>query len=405
MRRVAGVLLVLFVFTIPWEYSLDIGAPFGNVARIAGLFLLLVAVPVVLMSGEMRRPGPLQWLSVGLFLWFCVTFFWSAVPDVTLMKLRGYAQEMMIVWLIWEFAETPGDLRTLMRAWFAGSSVLAILTLANFILLDPASPDQIRFAAVGQDPNDVARFLDLGFPIAALLLDGRETWLWKLLAVAYLPLGFACVLLTASRGGFVAAVVALAGSGLLLAWRNPKGIFVGAAGLSAVVAMIGLIAPRGMLARIASITEPLENGDLNQRVNIWSSGWHAFLKAPLFGHGAGSFVATAGLAPIDTAHNTILSILVEGGLCSLALAMAIVAVSMRSIVSTRGALRIALMTLMAVWFVSSLVGTVGESRTTWLLLGIVALSHRLIEEQPDQLERDFSISTEAADLQFAERFQ
>ena len=50
----------------------------------------------------------------------------------------------MIVWLVWEFAESPGDLRALLRAYVAGSWVLAILTLANF-----SSPEAI---AAGQYP-------------------------------------------------------------------------------------------------------------------------------------------------------------------------------------------------------------------------------------------------------------
>ena len=312
MRRFAWALLLLFVFTIPWEYSLDLESPFGNIARIAGLILLLAAVPAVLWSGEIRRPGVVQWITLALYLWLCLTFFWSAVPDVTVAKLRGYLQEMMIVWLVWEFADSPQDLRSLMRVWLAGSWVLAALTIANFAILYPGTNEQIRFAAFGQDPNDVARFLDLGFPIAALLLDGKEKWPGKLLAIGYLPLGFACVLLTASRGGFVAAVVGLLGCGVLLLRENPKGTLAGALGLSAVAICTWLIAPPATFERIASIAEQLQNGDLNQRINIWTAGWDAFLEAPLWGHGAGSFVIAARLAPIDTAHNTILSILVEG---------------------------------------------------------------------------------------------
>ena len=390
MRRFAWVLLLLFVFTIPWEYSLDLESPFGNVARITGLILLLIAVPAVLDSGRMRWPGFVQWLALTLYLWLCISLFWTTVPDVTLMKLRGYLQEMMIVWLVSEFADSANDLRSLMRAWLAGSWVLAILTVVNFAILYPDSPEQSRFAAFGQDPNDVARFLNLGFPIAALLLDGKERWPGKLLAIGYLPLGFACVLLTGSRGGFVAAVAALAGCSLLLVQRSPRVVLGGLLGLPAVAIATWLVAPHGTVERIASIGEQLQTGDLNQRFNIWSAGWHAFLESPVWGHGAGSFVTAARLAPIDTAHNTVLAILVEGGLVSLAIATAIVAVSVGSILATKGALRLALMTLMTVWFLSSLVGTVGESRTTWLLLGIIAVSHRLMLEQPEQLERLFS---------------
>ncbi len=290
MRRFAWALLLFFVFTIPWEYSLDLESPFGNISRMSGLIVLLVAVPAVLWSGEIRRPGPILWLTLSLYLWFCLTFFWTAVPDVTLMKLRGYLQEMMIVWLVWEFADSPHDVRSLLRAWLAGSWVLAVLTIANFATLYPGSEEQIRFAAFGQDPNDVARFLDLGFPVAALLLDGKNKWPVKFLAIGYFPLGFACVLLTASRGGFVAAVVALVGCGVLLLRQSPKGFVAGALGLPVVGAGTWLIAPHATLERIASIAEQVQSGDLNQRIDIWAAGWRAFLEAPLWGHGAGSFV-------------------------------------------------------------------------------------------------------------------
>lgn len=403
MRRVAWALLLLFAFSIPWEYSLDLGAPFGNIARIVGLILLVAAVPAVLQAGGLRRPGLLHWLTLALYLWFCGSLFWTAAPDATLIKLRGYFQEMMIVWLIWEFGESAVDVRNLMRAWLAGSWVLAILTIANFATADPGAAEQIRFAASGQDPNDVARFLNLGFPIAALLLDGRERWAGKLLAAGYLPLGFICVLLTASRGGFLAAVVALTGCAVLLLRRFRKGVLGVLVVLPIVAAATWFLVPRETLDRIASIAGQLQYGDLNQRVSIWSAGWSAFLQAPFCGHGAGSFVEASRLAPIDTAHNTVLSILVEGGLIALALATGIVVVSVRSIFKIGGTLRIALATLMMIWLMSSLVGTVGESRTTWLLFAVIAVSHRLMEEKPEEVGQQFPSPPSPAELRLAER--
>jgi O-antigen ligase len=179
--------------------------------------------------------------------------------------------------------------------------------------------------------------------------------------------------------------------------RYPRKVLVGAA-LPVTATIVFFVAPAGTLGRIGSIFEQLQGGDLNQRVNIWRAGWSAFLQEPLFGHGAGSFVASAGLAPIDTAHNTVLSILVEGGLCALGIAACIVAFSLRVIFATRGTFRIALTTLIAVWLTSSLVGTVGESRTTWLLLAVVALGKRLADEQPGELEREFALNDERAGL-------
>jgi len=389
MRRVAWVLLLLFAFAIPWEYSLDLGEPLGNIARIAGFLLLLAAIPAVLQAGRLRAPGAMQWLVLALFLWFCCSYFWTADSPATLGRMRGYFQEMMVVWLVWEFAESPGDLRALLRAYVAGSWVLAVLTMADVASPEAIAAGQIRFAAEGQDPNDVARFLDLGFPMAALLLDGESRWLGKLLAAGYLPLGLVAVVVTASRGGFLAAVVALAGCGILLFRGHAKGVIAATMALPAIAAALWVTVPHETLERLATISEQLQGGDLNQRLNIWAAGWHAFVRAPLLGSGAGTFVAAAGLAPIDTAHNTALSITVGGGLCALLLASAIVAEAIRATMQTRGLPRLGLATGLLVWIVTSLVASVDEGRTTRLLLGVIAVAGRLAVEDPEGLEACF----------------
>lgn len=387
MRRVVWVLLLVFAFSIPWEYSLDIGPPVGNIARLAGLILLATAVPTVLLAGRVRTLRALQWLVLGLFLWFCCSGFWSIEPHATIASLRGYVQVMMAVWLVWEFADSAESLRDLLRAYVAGSWVLAALTLAS---LASAAAGQIRFVAEGQDPNDVARFLDLGFPMAALLLDAEPGWAGKVLAFGYLPLGLVSVLLTASRGGAIAAMVALAGCGLLMARSHLPGLLAGAVSLPAIAAGLWYLAPHETLQRIATIPEQLQGGDLNQRLNIWQAGWQAFGHAPFFGTGAGTFVYAARLAPQDTAHNTALGIAVEGGIVALILGCAVVAVCARSVLKTRGPVRLALGTALLVWVVTSFVATVEMSRTTWLLMALVALAGRLAEEEPGMLERLFT---------------
>jgi O-antigen ligase len=393
MRRVAWVLLLLFVFAIPWEYSLDLGEPFGNVARLLGLLLLFVAIPAVLQTGNARTLGPTQVLVLALYIWLCCTYFWTIDSAATLGKMRAYFQEMMIVWLIWEFAESPGDLRDLLRAYVAGSWVLAVLTLANFGSPEAVAAGQIRFAAYGQDPNDVARFLDLGFPLAGLLLTRETRWPARLLAFGYLPLGLFAVLLTASRGGFLAGLVALAGCAVLLMRGRGRVPWMAIFALPVIAAGLWLAIPQQVFDRLATIPAQLEGGDLNQRWNIWAVGWHAFTRAPIFGSGAGTFVDAAGLSPIDTAHNTALSILVAGGLCALFLAAGIVALAARAVLETRGTLRVGLATALLVWIVTSLVATVDESRTTWLLLALISLAGRLAVEESEELARCFPTRT------------
>jgi O-antigen ligase len=377
MRRTARILLLIYAFTIPWEYSLDLGAPFGNIARIVGLLLLMVAIPAVLQAGKMRTPNALEWLALAMYLWFACTCFWTVDTVTAAAKMRGYAQEMMVVWFLWEFAEDRHELRAILRMWLAGSWVLAALTIVDLSSAAAMAAGQIRFAAIGQDPNDVARFLDLGFPVAALLLDWEPHRPGRALAIGYFPLGVAAVLLTASRGGFFAVVVAMIGCAIVLHRNHFRIVLLGFVALPIVAAALWFLAPHETLGRLATIADQLQSGDLNQRWNIWEAGWHAFVGAPFLGHGVGSFVSAAGLAPIDTAHNTALSILVEAGICGFSLAFAIVAMSIHSVLQMRGTLQTALLTLVSVWIISSLVGTVIESRTTWLMFGVIAVAARL----------------------------
>ena len=392
MRKVAWLLLLLFAFTIPWEVSLNLGEPWGNAARIAGILVLLAAVPAVFQAGQMRAPCAFNWITLALFLWFCASCFWSVDIAASLVKLRAYFQEMTIVWLIWEFADTPDDLGNLLRATVAGSWVLAILTLAAFYSPDSLAADQIRFAAYGEDPNDVARFLDLSFPLAALLVHSERRGLMRALAIGFLPVGIIAVLLTASRSGFLAALVALAGSIFILvhghARRAAAAVFV----LPPFLIALWFFIPGATLERLATIPDQLQGGDLNQRVNIWSAGWDAFTRAPLSGSGVGTFVAAAHAAPMDSAHNTVLSILVSGGLVALFLASLLVAMALRAAFRTHGPLRLSLVTCLVVWAITTFIASVEENRTTWLFLGVTLLAARLSDENPSDLAACFRLA-------------
>lgn len=390
MQRVTVGLLTLFAFAVPWEYSLDLGEPFGNVARILGILLLVAAVPTVLMAREMRRPGLVQWLVLALYLYFVCSYFWTVEQEATLEKIRAYFQVMMVVWLTWEVAKTPQHLRGMLRALVAGCWVLAILTWMNFSSASAVAAEQIRFAAEGQDPNDVARFLDLGFAPAMLLFATETGWLTRLLAMLYVPAGLLAVLLTASRGGFSAALAAMLGSAVLLVMWRPRAAAIVFVALAVTVGALFLFVPAGSVERLATIPEQLGSGDWNDRLNIWNAGWRAFTLAPWRGYGAGTFTTAAGLATGDTAHNTVMAVMVSGGLVATGIFLAILVGVALALWRTSGLLRVALGTTLAVWLITAMVGSVEESRFTWLLFGMMALAGRLDREQPDAMMRVFS---------------
>jgi hypothetical protein len=61
-----------------------------------------------------------------------------------------------------------------------------------------------------------------------------------------------------------------------------------------------------------------------------------------------------------------------------------VVLAARSALKTRGPLLVGLITVLLVMVIASMVDTVEENRTTWLLLGIMAVAGRLAVEQSEQ---------------------
>jgi O-antigen ligase len=198
------------------------------------------------------------------------------------------------------------------------------------------------------------------------------------------------VLLTASRGGFSGAVVAGLGSAvLLLVWRRREAGLV-LAGMVATAGVLWMLVPGESLARLATIPEQVGEGDLNDRLTIWIAGFHAFSMAPWFGYGAGTYAAAAKLAAGDTAHNTGMAVLVTGGLIGLGVLVAVVAATGVAVARTSGLLRIGLATVLAVWGLTAMVGSVEENRATWLLFALMGVAGRLAVERREELALVFS---------------
>ena len=373
-------LLIAYAFAVPWEYSLDLGEPFGNVARVAGVLMLGAAMTGVLLDQCVSRLGALQWLVLGLFGYFAVSVFWSLDLDTTSDKIRAYFQVMMVVWIAWEAAQSERDLRNLLRAFVAGCWVLAVLTYLDFSSASAVAAEQIRFVAEGQDPNDVARFLDLGIPLATLLFVTERAWWMKVLAIGYVPGGLLAVLLTASRGGFSASLVALIGSALLLLSWKPKAAAYVLGGMALMASAVWVFVPLESIARLATIPEQLGAGDLNDRLSLWIAGWRAFERSPWFGYGAGTYATASGLNPGDTAHNTAMAVLVMGGILGLSLLVAIVVAVVVAVLRTKGMLRLSLGTSLVVWMITAMVGSVEENRSTWLLFALMAVAGRMAQD-------------------------
>lgn len=383
LRTLTRWLLLTYVFAVPWEYSIDLGEPWGNIARVIGLLVLATALLAALESGKLCHWQPLQWMVLLFIFYWALSALWSLDSTITIEKLRAFLQTAIMALVIWEFAGEPEDLRNLLRVVTAGSLVLAALTILNFTSPEAYAIGQLRYAAVGQDPNDVARFLALGFPLAGCSLRLEKSALWRLPGICYLPIGLLAVLLTASRGGAVAATCALIGSAIVLFYGHARRAFLSVPVIAAAALALLAFVPESSLARLATLREELLFGTLNGRVEIWSRGFEAFKNAPWLGEGAGTFVLAAHTANEDTAHNTPLTMLVTGGLIGFSISLALGWFALRKALENRGFIRIAMIATLFTLVLASLVGTIEENRMTWIVIAIISIASRQ-SAQPEQ---------------------
>ena len=326
-------LLWCFVLVLPWDVLTQVPV-LGSIPRLVGVVASAVGTLHILAKGRVR---PLAWYHVFALLfvlWAGVSSLWSIDPDATRTRFITYLQLAVLVWLIWEIAWSPERQEALFQAYVLGACVAAGATIHSYVAgaawHSHGTIETARFAALNQNPNELGVTLALALPMAWRLglahRIGRAAWVWRL----YIPLGITGVLLTGSRGAFLAALVALG----IIPWTLGRVGFNKKAALGALaagsLALAITFVPDSSLERIKTTRADIESGYFGGRGAIWAAGLDAARERPLAGYGAGAFGAAVGPAlhqDMD-AHQVFLAILVEQGLIGLFLFLAMAAAVM-----------------------------------------------------------------------------
>lgn len=381
MRRFAFLLLALFIFSIPFEDQFRLGS-IGSISRLAGVATLAAALPGLFVGGRFRlRPPSPFLLATALWLaWLLLSYFWSINGTATLRSIVTYGQLFAMAWLVWELARTEGQRRVLMQAYVLGGYASFALALSAFV-------SSGGFREVGSvDANYFATFLALGIPFAWRLSVEAPSWILRLINVAYLPMAFAASILAASRGGLLAAVVAL----VVLVASVPIHRPLLRLGQLALLALLGAGLYTGLLfgfpelqantERLAEIPQEIQGGTLTNRRLIWTAGYRVFEDRPFVGVGAGNFAnAIADVYGVPAAaHNTFLSVMVDGGVIGLALFVLVLGTA---VVPTLAASSIGRAAGIAL-FLALIVGfgplSIEERKAVWFVLAILASERAIV---------------------------
>lgn len=176
------------------------------------------------------------------------------------------------------------------------------------------------------DPNDIAYFALVFIPLNLIFVTRSNKSLTRLLAIGAFSLGIFLVLLTGSRGGFLALLVAM----LLLLFRTnlfKSSVKVGVVLLFLVIFSFASVQHERFFS-IFSLEQDYNLQSETGRMELWKIGLRAFLSNPLTGVGVGQFGHAVGLERESrgadtlrwqTAHNSVVQIGTETGVFGLGL--------------------------------------------------------------------------------------
>ena len=382
-RKAAFFFVWLLVFVIPWENGVVIHG-FGTITRVVGIPAFGMALLAILESGILRTLAAQHIVMLMFFTWASLTYFWSFNPAATAVSIYTFIQMFVMVWLVWEFAQTRREQILLLRAYMAGSLVSSVGALVGFFR--NTGLNNGRYTGLGFNPGDLAFILALAIPISLYLAvqERRKILVW--IAGTTTVLAFCAIVLTASRGSLIACIPTVVILPFLfpkLRWGRNLLLLTFLA-----VAAIGawLFMPESSWSRLSTIGSEISSGTLNERTMIWQVGWQIFGEAPFQGVGSEAFAGAAehslGLASNSStdmgvanarlaAHNTFFSILLEEGVIGFALFFALLLTLIISAWRLPHVERTFWLCILATWAVGALDLTWEDRKPTWFIFALL----------------------------------
>lgn len=293
-----------------------------------GAFALLAVAAAALLARERVALDRLEWAAVAALAayaaWITLSAEWGGNATNGERALL-YVAAVFAMLLLAERASAPH----LLGGVLAGITVVSAYGLSVYLFTSPPL-DPFEGALLYQPfgyANALGMFVGIGVLLAVGLALAADSWPARGAALAPLAVLVPALLLTSSRGAWMAAV---AGAAALALFRAP-------AVRAGVLALVGLFA-LGVVGAVAVTVGDL--GSLGNRVRYWEIAWDDFRDHPWLGSGAGTFgdylLTHDPSAPFSrTAHSLYFQSLAELGPLGLVLVVAALACPLAALARRR----------------------------------------------------------------------
>lgn len=305
------------------------------------LFLLVGAAVALLMALSPEVPtriGVTGGLLLAFLLWNVLSVFGSVYKHDSFLELARVFGALLTFFAV-------SALWTRQRAvWIVGAWLLGMLLSDGRLVFEFLQTRAAGQAGTFYNQNLLANALAMTLPVALVfpVLVRRQsksglTTTFSVLPLAIFSLG---LLVTSSKGGFLAALVALLVTALLI-WRakasqlntlvrSHRAAFLGG-GLLCLV-LFGLIAAKTVVPRLQAARGAQDNSTMF-RAYIWRSTIDMAKAKPVAGFGPGSFPHVyprfAQVGYTRSAHQSWTQIAAESGIPALLLLLAAIATALR----------------------------------------------------------------------------
>jgi len=339
----AGMVFLLLISPV-LSVHLFTGAVYAeNLVHGEGGLTVMKVVGVIIVFGWSvsvltRRRLDLRWSPVLLFLllfvgWSAISMLSAFDTSVALERVLTFAQLSLVVVMFASVVNSVSRVRWVLRTIVGWTTLVSFHATTLYLLgfTDVAS-------GITQNRNGLGMFIAVAIVCAYILIQMNPDPRERLLLIGALPILFMGLVLTFSRTGYLALVVAL----FLVAYRlaRTRGYVILATSVVMLALMVPLL-PEAFYARVGSILPAMETQDetVGLRVQRWKYAVRMIKDHPFVGVGPNNFVpalARYGRGEILekqglVVHNAYLNVGAEMGLVGLALYLLMTGSALREV--------------------------------------------------------------------------
>lgn len=393
MRRVAYLLSLALIFTIPWEGAFHLPG-LGTAATVMGLVVGAFWIVTVVLTGHLRAPSnPFLFALAVLTCWVALTAFWSADPTESMGSVLRWFQTVVFVLILWDLFRTRKGLIEGLQAYVLGAYVAVGGAVANYVSSNAFYTNMDRYSLGDTNPDGYGFIVALGVPVACYLVASREVpRFFRLVNLAYLPIAFLGIALSGTRTASIGAAIGLLyGLAALTRLKLVARVAVVALLAGALFFLLPIVQPLPSFQRLGTTGTEVTEGDLNGRIEQWRQGLQAFTQHPVIGVGTNMYRSVNTLDKV--AHNSYLSVLVELGLVGFSLFATVLWIVVRATRWLPRWDRRFWTTVLIVWAIGASTLTWEHRKTTWLFLTLAVAAAAAV--RADALVREAAVVPEA----------